>query len=345
MKVAFHAGRAGVAAALFGMLPVASALAADLTVTAYGGAWEKAYRTCFVQPFEKASGKTVDVILGGPMQWINQVAANPARPPIDVMIGLVDSGEVARNRGLVDPVTPAEVPNLAQLKPNLVELGGGYGFPIAYGSFGLMYDTSTLKDPPKTWREFIDGTLQGKWEAALPGIGYVATPQGLIGLFAHLYGGDLNDIQPGMDQIKRLAERRNVTFYSEPNSPLVALRSGEIDIAMYFDGRAWTEHDASNPNIGFINPAPGSVAFPTMVQKVKNGSPLAYDFMNVIASVEGQTCFANAMQYNAANSRVQYSEKVAPRIAKDDESLWLSFSEVAAKTPAWVEAWNKQIGR
>jgi putative spermidine/putrescine transport system substrate-binding protein len=322
-----------------------SAQAADLTVTAYGGAWEKAYRSCFVAPFEKQTGKKVDVILGSPMQWINQIAANPSKPPIDVMVGLVDSGEIAREKGLVDSVTPKEVPNLSELKPSLANLGNGYGFPIAYGDFGLMYNTKTVKNPPKTWKEFVDGTLQGKWQAAVPGIAYVGTVHGFIGLFAQVYGGSLDNVQPGLDEIKKLAASKNVTFYSEPNSPLVAMKSGDIDMAMYYDGRAWAEHDANNPDIGFINPAPGSPAYPTMVQKVKNGSPLAYQFMNVLASKEGQSCFANTMQYSASNRNVKYSAKVAPRIAKDDESLWLSFSTIAKHTPSWVEMWNKQVGR
>lgn len=337
-----------ITAAVAGLLASVSsvgALAADLTVTAYGGAWEQAYRQCFVQPFEKQTGNKVDVILGSPMQWINQIAANPAKPPIDVMIGLVDSGEIARQKGLVDPVSEKEVPNFAQLKPSMRDLGNGYGFPIAYGNFGLMFNPKTVKNPPKSWREFVEETLAGKWQAAVPGIAYVATSQGFIGLFAQVYGGSLDNVQPGLDQIKKLAASKNVVFYSEPNSPLVALKSGEIDIAMYFDGRAWAEHDANNPDIGFVNPSPGAVAFPTMVQKVKNGSPLAYQFMNVLASAEGQSCFVNSMQYNASNAQVVYSDKVKPRIAKDEESLWLSFAEVSKKTPAWVDAWNKQIGR
>jgi hypothetical protein len=40
---------------------------------------------------------------------------------------------------------------------------------------------------------------------------------------------------------------------SDPNSQM-ALRSGDIDIAMYFDGRAWAEHDANNPDIGYQIP-------------------------------------------------------------------------------------------
>jgi len=319
--------------------------AADLTVTAYGGSWEQAYQKCFVKPFEKQTGKSVDVILGSPMQWINQVGANPTHPPIDVMVGLVDSGEIAQQRGLVDTISDAQIPNLKEIKPKMLALGKGYGFPIAFGDFGLMYSKKAVPNPPKTWKEFVDGTVSGKWHAELPGISYVGTAQGLIGLFAQIYGGSLDNVQPGLDQIKRMKDSGNVTFYSEANSPLLALKSGDADIAMYFDGRAWAEHDASNPDIAYLNPQPGAVAFPTMVQKVKNGSPLAYQFMNVLASSEGQSCFANILQYSASNSQVKYSASVAPRIAKDDDSMWLSFDTVSKKTPAWIELWNKQIGR
>ncbi|MFM0662289.1 ABC transporter substrate-binding protein [Paraburkholderia sediminicola] len=347
MKLA-HPLRAAALAISLSLTALGAALpvqAADLTVTAYGGAWEQAYRKCFVQPFEKQTGKSVDVILGSPMQWINQIGANPAHPPIDVMIGLVDSGEIARERGLVEPVTDAQIPNLKQIKPTMLAYGKGYGFPIAFGDFGLMYSKKAVPNPPKTWKEFVDGTVAGKWHAGVPGIAYVATAQGLIGLFGTVYGDGLDNVQPGLDQIQRMKASGNVSFYSEPNSPLIALKSGDIDIAMYFDGRAWAEHDASNPDIGYLNPKPGAVAFPTMVQKVKNGSPLGFQFMNVLASADGQSCFANLLQYSASNQNVKYSDKVKPRVAQDNDSLWLPFDVVSKKTPQWVEIWNKQIGR
>ncbi|SDV48973.1 extracellular solute-binding protein [Chitinasiproducens palmae] len=343
MKVSYAVRAACVALSLTAAAP--AVLAADLTVTAYGGAWEQAYRKCFVQPFEKSTGKSVDVILGSPMQWINQIAANPTHPPIDVMIGLVDSGEIARQRGLVEPIDESKIPNLKDIKPQMRAYGKGYGFPIAFGDFGLMYSKKSVPNPPKTWKEFVDGTNAGKWHAALPGIAYVGTAQGLIGLFAMVYGGSLDNVQPGLDQIKRMQKSGNVTFYSEPNSPLVALKSNDVDIAMYFDGRAWAEHDANNPDIGYLNPKPGAVAFPTMVQKVKNGSPLGLQFMNVIASAEGQSCFANLIQYSASNAHVKYSDRVAARVPQDGESMWLPFDVISKKTPQWVEMWNKQIGR
>ncbi|MGI4860454.1 MAG: extracellular solute-binding protein [Janthinobacterium lividum] len=326
-------------------LPVGAAQAADLTVTAFGGSWEHAYRMCFVQPFEKETGKTVDVVLGSPLQWVNQVAANPTKPPIDVIVGTPEEAYEATSLGLLDKLTPAEVPNMKDLDPQLLDYGKGYGFPLTFGDFGLAYNAKTVKNPPKSWKEFVDGTVAGKWQVALPGIAYVATPPGLITLFTKIYGGSGTNIQPALDQVKRMAASGHAVFYSDPNTPLMSLRSGDVDMAMYYDGRAWAEHDANNPDLAFVTPAPGAVAFPNMAQKVRNGSPLGLRFLNTLASVEGQTCFSNAMQYAASNRNVRYDAKVAPRIAKKEGSLWIDFKDVQAHAPQWIEQWNKQIGR
>jgi putative spermidine/putrescine transport system substrate-binding protein len=323
----------------------APAQAADLVVTAFGGSWDQAYRKCFVDPFIKRTGKSVDVVLGNPVQWINQIAANPSKPPIDVIVGSTDSSREAIKRGLVVKLNQQNVPAIGELKPTLLEMGGGYGFPITYGDFGLMYNTDTIKNPPKSWKEFVAGTIAGKWKAAIPGILYIATPAGEIALFSKIFGGSSDNVQAALDQIKKMSDSGNVTFYSDPNTPLIALRSGDIDIAMYFDGRAWAEHDTANPKVGYLNPAPGAVAFPNMVQLVKNASPLGIQFVKELAAADGQACFSNAMQYTASNTKVKYLPNVQPRIATDDNSLWVNFDDVAKNTPTWIEMWNKQIGR
>ncbi|KND62146.1 ABC transporter, periplasmic spermidine putrescine-binding protein PotD [Candidatus Burkholderia verschuerenii] len=334
------------AALMLGSLFAAyAALAADLTVTAFGGTWEKAYRKCFVEPFEKKTGKSVDVTLGNPLQWVNQVAASPDKPPIDVMVSTPEATHIAVSRNVLDPISAKDVPNMAQLDPRLVEYGKGYGFPITYGDFGLMYNAKRVKNPPKTWKEFVDGVVAGKWQASIPDINYVATPAGLITLFNQLYGGSPTNIQPALDQVKRMRDSKNVTFFSDPNAPLNAMRNGDIDIAMYYDGRAWAEHDSGNPDIAWVNPGPGSVAFPNMAVKVKNGSPLGTQFLNELASAEGQSCFANTMQYTASNTKVTYELKVKPRIATVDGSIWVNFEDIGKYVPQWIEAWNKQIGR
>ncbi|WP_157259316.1 extracellular solute-binding protein [Burkholderia ubonensis] len=130
-----------------------AAFSADLTGTAFGGMWEKAYRKCFVEPFQKTTGKTVDVTLGNPLQWVSQVEANSAKSPIDVMVSTPEAAHIAIERKLLDQVSATEVPNMAQLDPRLVQCGHGYGFPVTYGDFGLMYSTKRVKNPRKSWKE------------------------------------------------------------------------------------------------------------------------------------------------------------------------------------------------
>ncbi|WP_157377291.1 hypothetical protein [Burkholderia ubonensis] len=85
-----------------------AAFSADLTGTAFGGTWEKAYRKCFVEPFEKRTGKTVDVTLGNPLQWASQAAANPAKSPIDVMVSTPEAAHIAIERKLLDELASAQ---------------------------------------------------------------------------------------------------------------------------------------------------------------------------------------------------------------------------------------------
>src|SRR5690606_21489522 len=62
------AAMAGIGGANF-----SEAAAADLAVGAFGGVWEQSLRKCAIEPFQKATGKTVEVVLGAPVQWMNQI--------------------------------------------------------------------------------------------------------------------------------------------------------------------------------------------------------------------------------------------------------------------------------
>src|SRR5436305_15151263 len=54
-----------------------------LTVTSYGGTWEKAQREIYAPVFKsRNAGWDVDVQLGGPPQWLAQIEANASAPPI-----------------------------------------------------------------------------------------------------------------------------------------------------------------------------------------------------------------------------------------------------------------------
>jgi putative spermidine/putrescine transport system substrate-binding protein len=318
--------------------------AADLVIGGFGGVWERAARACFVAPFEQATGKTVAIELGTSEQWLNQIAADPAHPPLDVVLNSIDIADGAIRRGLVEKMDATHVPALPDLGKQFVEVGHGYGAVYDYGAMGLAYNKESVKDPPKTWQDFVDGTIAGKWKASIPGIAYSSTPVAVIWLYAHLYGGSVTDISPGLAKIKQMRDSGNLVFWNDVNQFLNQLKSGDVDIGMYWDGRAWSFHDDGNPDIGYLNPEPGAPISPTVVQKVKNGSDLAWRFINTMLSPEPQTCFAKILIYGMTNTKTEYPPDLKAKITPFDEVLWPPFEAIGPQTSRWVERWNKEIG-
>lgn len=333
-------------AALLLLAGPTAARAADLVVGAFGGVWEQSLRKCIIAPFEKKTGKTVDVVLGAPLQWLNQIGASPDKPPLDVIYNATETAYDAINRGLVDKFTTANVPNIAEEKPEFAGIPDGYGAIHNYGAMGIIYNSKTVKDPPKDWKAFVEGTVAGKWKASMPSVNY---PSGgltiSVWLFAKTFGGGVDNIQPGLTQIKRMKDSGNLIFWNDPNSVLNGLKSGDIDLALYWDGRAYSFIDDGNSEFKYYSPDPGVVVAMTWIQKIKNGSPLGYEFANTALSKEAQSCFGSAIRYGIANKDAQFDPKVANEITPTSILIFPPYKEIGAKQAAWVEAWDKQIGR
>ncbi|MGY2049742.1 extracellular solute-binding protein [Methylobacterium sp. JK268] len=340
------------ALAILGLLGVgipglgSGARAADLVVGAFGGIWEQSLRRCVVEPFQKKTGKSIDVVLGTPIQWLNQIAASPGKPPLDIVYNPSETAYDAINRGLVERFTPDKVPNMAQLGPRFQGLGDGYGSPHNYGGMGLIYNTETVTDPPTDWKSFVEGTIAGKWKAAIPNINY---PSGGLTVsvwsLAKLYGGGIDDIKPGIDAVKRMQASGNLSLWVDPNGVLNGLKSGDIDLAMYWDGRAWAFIDDKNPQYKYVTPDPGVIVGLTWIQKIKNSSDLGYAFADMALSVEAQSCFGSAIRYGIVNKNATFDPKIAHEITPPDRLIFPPYQEIPPRQAKWVETWNKEVGR
>ena len=325
----------------------AAAHAADLVIGAFGGVWEQSLRRCMIEPWSKATGRTADVVLGTPTQWLNQIdASKGGKPPLDIVYMPSESAYDAIDRGLVDRFTPETVPNAGNLAPQFAALGGGYGTPHNYGGMGIMYSTQTVKDPPKDWKAFVDGTLAGKWHATMPTISYPSAGFTVsVWWFAKLYGGGVDNIQPGLDQVKKMLDSGNLTFWSDPNAVLNGLKSGDIDLALYWDGRAYAFIDDGNSEFKHYSPAPGVVVGLTWIQKVRGSSDVGYSFANFSLSKEAQSCFGSAIRYGVVNKDATFDPKIAHEITPASAIIFPPYKEVVPLQNRWLETWNKEIGR
>lgn len=333
------------ALAFTGVFTPLAASAADLVVTSLGGVWEKATRACFAKAYEQRTGKKVQVVLGTSAQWVNQVAASPDRPPIDLI--LVSPDMVIENikRGLVQPFSEDKLPVLKEMEPTMLKIGRGHGVVIGYSSMGLAYNKKTVKNPPQSWQEFVDRTAKGEWEAAVQGMNQPSTHSTVLWMFSQVYGGSAENIDPGFAAIQKMKAGGHMRVWNDMNEFLNLIKTGEIDIGMYWEGRTWSFVDGGNPEIGFIKPKPGVAIHSTLAQVPKNANPEVWKFLDIALSKEANACWGTTMQYGVANANVTYPPNMVDRITKVNEMLVPPYDQIAPRTQSWVERWNKEVER
>ncbi|MCP8894853.1 extracellular solute-binding protein [Shinella daejeonensis] len=341
----FLSGGAALGAGLMAGLPLhaARAQAREITVTAFGGVWEEAVRTCFVAPFEARTGAKASVSLGGPPQWLAQVEAAPDNPPVDVLIMTPDLALTAAKAGLVDDFTVDKLPNLAKIPQELTDSVLAKGTLFDYGVGGISFNKDRVKNPPKSFAEFVDRVADGEFIASVPSISYAVTPIMLIWAMAQALGGSVNDVDPFFKAMDRMKD--NLVFWSSPNDFFNHLSSGEAELGIYFDGRTWNHYDSGATWIDFLNPQEGGALNGVAVQKPKNANPLAWDYINEVLDADNQTRFAEIMNYGVTNTDVVYSERLKPRITPWQETRFPPYEEIAAVRNEWVDRWNREIGR
>lgn len=311
-----------------------------ITVTAFGGIWEQTIREVMVPDFTKRTGHRANVLIGGPQQWMAQIEANRAKPPIDVLMNTVDLALIAGRTGLVEPLTKDKVPNLVDIPPRFLEVAEGKGSLFTYGAWGLAYH-ERVKNPPKSFKEFVDGTIAGRWRASIPNMGYTGTPQILIWSLADVLGGSVDNVAPAFDAIKRM--RPNCVFWTGISDPLTQLETGEADVAVYVDGRAWAHYDAGAKWMRYVNPTEGGVMQPSIAQKVKNGSDAAWEYINSLLSPIPQAEVAKRLNFGVSNSKVTYPEPLASRITPWKDTRWPPFDKTGVAQREWLERWNREI--
>lgn len=333
---------AAVAAA--GVAVGGSALAQDITVTSYGGIWETAIKECYADEFEKRTGHKADVLIGSPAQWMSQIEANPENPPVHVLVSTEPNTIAAGDKGLIEKPTEADLEHLADVPQIFKDAVDGYGACFDYGAFIIAYNKNTVKNPPKSIKEFVDRTIAGEWVATLPSISYAISTTVVIWGFADTYGGGVDDIQPAIDVVNRMKDSGNLISWSSVTDFLNQMSTGEADIGMYWDGRAWAFIDKGNDWMEVVVPEDKAVMTCVAMNKVKNAPDSVWEYLNIVYEPGPMSCFSNHLQYGVTNRNVTYSDKMKSRITPWEETRHAPPRAVGQKAAEWIERWNKEVG-
>jgi putative spermidine/putrescine transport system substrate-binding protein len=313
-----------------------------LTVTVYAGVWEKGMRDTFMQCFKKdVPNVEVDLLTGNETDWIAKIQANPQKPPIQVMLAGTVHSLTAKARGLLEKIDPAKVPNLKDLAPDML-FPDGYGVIVDWGAGGLVFNKEVVKEPPKSWQEFIERAAKGEFgrKVMMPSINYAFTDVAVIWAWANAFGGD---VDKAFDAIKRV-KPNVVKWWASPADVVKLLATREGVIGPYFDGRAWAMQRDGNPWVGYVNPAPGVARTEVAVHKIVGSPDAAWNYINCMIDPVAQAAFSEMVLYAMSNPKVKYPASVAHMISKPSDTIRPPIEEILKQRVKWVERWNKEIG-
>jgi putative spermidine/putrescine transport system substrate-binding protein len=311
-----------------------------IVVTAYGGIWSESVKKNFASCFEKKTGVKVDILTGESADWLNRIRANPGKPPIDVITLAEADSFRASKEGLFDKITPEHVPNLKDIPDTFHKPWNDFSVVQNFGGMGVMYNKSALKDPPANWKDLIENIIAGKYgkKVGWPSGTYTWGPE-FIWFVAQQYGGN---IDTAFQKIKAM-QPYVVKFWNTPVEALNLFGTKEVDILVYWDGRAHAFIDKGNSWAGFYVPQPNTIAGSVLVSKVKNSPDIAWEYVNCVLSEQGQLGHARTVLYAITNKNVVYSPEIKDKVTPASMVVIPPYEQIFDKIPGWIERWNKEI--
>lgn len=333
---------AGAGAVILSTLGVtAPAVAQDrLVVTAFGGVWRESIEKNFIACFKQRTGKDVAIQTGESADWLNRIRANPSNPPIHVVTLAQSDTTRGVREGLFDKVTAEKAPHLKDIPERFYKDWNSHSVDVHIGGLGIMYNKDVIKEPPKDWKSLIDAIAAGKFgkKVSFPAGTYSWGPD-MLWHIAQLYDGNIDTAFAKMKAIAPYV----VKFWTNPVEALNLFGAKEVDILMYWDGRAWAFIDGGNPWAGFYLPEPNSLGATVGFSKVKNAPDFAWAYVDCALSPEPQLGHMKTLRYAVTNPKVAIPDDIKGKISPADKLVWPNYVEFIDKFPAWIERWNKEM--
>jgi spermidine/putrescine transport system substrate-binding protein len=220
-----------------------------------------------IADFKKESGIQVQVTLSNNEEMISKLRATGgagfdlAQPSQDRLFGAQQEFRIYKPLDLSKVHLDEFVPELLEtVRKNATIDGKLYALPYVWGTEGLIYNSKRTKIADYT--DLCKPELRGRTAVRLkrPTLMAFALAAGK-NPFA-LYN-DTKAYTALMEQVGRTLSACKANFrffYDNKDQLLNGMRSGELDAAMMWDSGGWALNRA-NPDIKFINPRSGAIAW------------------------------------------------------------------------------------
>ena len=186
-----------------------------------------------------------------------------------------------------------------------------------YGTISLMSNDATVSNAPTSFQDLLDGD----YNVCVGDVTAAAVAQYAVLAAAYALGGGIDNMQPGYDFLKKLAESGRLDV---SDASLARIESGEIDVCINWDYNSLNYRDqilSNNPNASFsVNiPTDASVqsGYCTIINKNAPHPAAACLAREFILSDEGQINLARG--YATPIRDVELPEDVAAMRLPDEQ--------------------------
>jgi putative spermidine/putrescine transport system substrate-binding protein len=318
----------------------------ELFINSFGGAYEKKHRELVIEPFEKKYNVKVTVVTAYSADVLAQLRAQKGNPKFDVVHFSGGLEATAAAEGLIAPIAPSELSNYADLYPFAVaNLAKGEGPAYSAAVVGILYDTTKASPAPQGWLDIANPAYAGHLVLT-----DISNNWGLLAflMINKVAGGSLDDINPGLEVIKKVL--KGATIVSKSPEIQQAFAQSDAWIAPYAQDYAYTLTKAGMP-IKFIEPKEGAVFSPITINLVAGSKhrDLALKFIDFSLRAEASAGWAEAFHYMPTNRKAVLPPDVAAQVLNGEEAVkkLVSFDpiKIGQMRAAWTEQWNRAIAK
>lgn len=334
----------------FGSAFAPVAIAQEITVMGYRGAFEENYVKAVIQPFEAAHPGIKVKYFGvqNAATSLGNMRAQKDAPAVNAVIYDLSVAKIASEEGLVDDIPLDKLSNYA----DLYEIGkdlGGKAIPLTYDTLSLVYNTRVYPTPPDSWEELWNKSNDDM--VILPAQGGGDIQAILLTIVANRMAGE-NDykknIRPGIEKLIKVAPLVQ-TWEPRPDAyTLVA--DGTANISIGYNARAQFFFDSTGGRVSSVAPKEGTAAQINVISQIAKSpeSEATQTFINYAISAEAQVNFAKAMFYAPTNSKAELDKDTSARIPFTDpdkrENLidvdWMAIGDLRE---TFLSSWRREI--
>ncbi len=206
------------------------------------------------QGLRRKNRRRVRTKLGSSAQFAAAVRATGGKSDFDVVYLDNSLATQLKNEKLLEPIDRARLANAKEVAPSAFDGDAPYYVSFMTGSTVIVYDTTQVKTPPRSWNDLADPAYAGK--LAIGDISGTAGSQFLLAL-NRMRGGTLDNLDPGFAAIAPLA-KASALLYTQADQIVSLFERKEIAVAVWYSDRAGSAIDSGLP-LAVVYPEEGAV--------------------------------------------------------------------------------------